>query len=228
MTNSWNEIWNLRASLYGFFAASLLEPIQGEHTVAFSKDFWREFPLEAANMQMKAGLEQLINCSSSLEGLSEEDAIENVMVEYTALFLGPGLPIAPPFESFYRTPEKLFFGRPSFEIKAALNANGLESIRKGRQPEDHIGLELMFLSTLSSKLPELGIREQVLSVKEQTSFIDHHLLSWIPELCQDAKLNGSVGFYGGLLELIWGVLLWDRELIEEFMASNQQEDVVPI
>lgn len=228
MTNSWNEIWNLRTSLYGFLANSLLEPIQGEHIVAFSENFWNDFPLEAANAQMKAGLEQLIKCSSNLEGLSNEEAVENVMVEYTALFLGPGVPKSPPCESFYRTPERIFFGSTSFEIKAALYAHGLESKRNYRQPEDHIGLELMFLSILSNKLPGLGISQQVPAIKEQASFIDHHLLSWIPELCQDAKLNGSVGFYGGLIELIWGVLLWDRELIEEFMAGKEQEDVVPI
>src|SRR4051794_15912135 len=106
--NSWNEIWNLRTSLYGFLANSMLEPIQGEHSVAFSENFWRDFPLEAANVQMKAGLEQLIKCSSYLEGLSDEEAVENVMVEYTALFLGPGVPKAPPCEALYRTPERIF------------------------------------------------------------------------------------------------------------------------
>ncbi len=227
MTNSWNEIWNLRTSLYGFLANSLLEPIQGEHIVAFSESFWRDFPLEAANVQMKAGLEQLIKCSSYLEGLSDEEAVENVMVEYTVLFIGPGVPKAPPCESLYRSPERIFFGSTSFEMKAALNAHGLESKRKYRQPEDHIGLELMFLSILSNKLLGLEISQQVATIKEQAAFIDHHLLSWIPELCQDAKLNGSVGFYGGFIELIWGILLWDRELIEEFVATNEQEAAVP-
>ena len=81
------------------------------------------------------------------------------MVEYTTLFLGPGVPKAPPCESFYRTSERIFFGSTSFEMKAALNAHGLESKRKYRQPEDHIGLELMFLSVLSNKLLGLGIRQ---------------------------------------------------------------------
>jgi TorA maturation chaperone TorD len=225
MNDSWDEIWNLRASLYGFFGDSLLEPMQGQHTVTFSKEFWRDFPLEAANAQMKAGLEQLINCSTFLDGFSDEEATENIMVEYTSLFLGPGLPKAPPCESFYRTPERLFFGGTAYEMKAALNASGLESIRKDNQPEDHIGLELMFLSALSNKLPSFEKSQQVSAMKEQASFIDHHLLSWIPELCQDAKLNGSVGFYGGLLELIWGILLWDRELIDEFVVGSDQEAV---
>ncbi len=227
MANSWNEVWNLRASLYGFLASSLLEPIQGQHTIVFSQKFWRDFPLEAANSQMQAGLEQLVNCSSYLEGFSDQEAIENVMVEYTSLFLGPGLPKAPPCESFYRTSERIFFGSTAFEIKATLYANGLEKMKKNKKPEDHIGLELMFLSTLSNKLPGIELSEQVWTLKEQASFIDHHLLSWIHELCRDAKLHGSIGFYGGIIELIWGILQWDRELIEEFVATNEQEVVVP-
>lgn len=225
MTDSWNEVWSLRASLYGFFGDSLLEPMQGRHTVTFSKQFWRDFPLEAANSQMQAGLEQLINCSSYLEGFSAEEATEKVMVEYTSLFLGPGLPKAPPCESFYRTPERLFFGGTAFEMKAALSAEGLESIQKYNQPEDHIGLELMFLSALSNQLPDLERSRQNAALKEQAAFIDQHLLSWIPDLCRDAKLHGGVCFYGGLLELIWGILLWDRDLIEEFAAGSNHEVV---
>ncbi|MFZ7942820.1 TorD/DmsD family molecular chaperone [Neobacillus sp. 19] len=227
MTNSWNEVWQLRASLYGFLANSLLEPIQGQHTVAFTQKFWRDFPLEAANDQMKAGLAQLINCSSDLEELSEEQAIENVMVEYTSLFLGPGHPKAPPCESFYRTSERLFFGRTAFEIKEVLSINGLESRWKNKQPEDHIGIELMFMSALCSQLIDLEYDKQVSVVKNQASFIAEHLLSWIHELCNDTKLHGSTGFYGGLIELIWGFLLWDRELMEEFIAKYEQA-AVPI
>jgi TorA maturation chaperone TorD len=227
MTNSWNEIWNLRASLYGFLADSLLEPIRDQHPIVFTQGFWRDFPLEAANSQMQAGIEQLINCASYLEGLPDEEAIENVMVEYTDLFIGPGLPKAPPCESFYRTNERIFFGSTAFEIKAALHANGLEKMRENKKPEDHIGLELMFLSVLSKKLPGLELSEQVLTLKEQASFIEQHLLSWIDELCRDAKLHQSIGFYGGMIELIWGILQWDRELIEEFVASNEQGVLVP-
>ncbi|GHH99900.1 TorD/DmsD family molecular chaperone [Neobacillus kokaensis] len=221
MTNSWSEIWNLRASLYGFLANSLLDPIQGDNTV-FTQKFWRNFPLDAANDQIKSGLEQLILCSASLEELSEEKAIENVMVEYTSLFLGPGHPKAPPCESFYRNGERLFFGRTAFAMKETLYQNGLESKRKNKQPEDHIGIELMLLSVLSSQLIGLEESKQVSLVKEQLFLIDEHLLSWINEFCEQVKLHGSTGFYGGLIELAWGILLWDRELLEEFMASNEQ------
>ena len=222
MNGSWDEIWSLRTSLYSFLANSLLEPIQGSNTVVFTKNFWNNFPIESANSQIKSGLEQLVNCSSKLEVLSGEEAKEQVMVEYTSLFLGPGLPNAPLWESFYRTSEKVFFGRTTFEMKEMLYAHGLESKRKNQQPEDHIGLELMLMSVLSNPLADFELEQQVSHIKEQIAFMDEHLLSWIHELCRDAKEHGTVGFYGGFIELIWGVLLWDRELLEEFVESSEK------
>jgi len=220
MKESWNEIWSLRTSLYGFLANSLLEPI--EESEVLKRTFWEQFPVECANGQMESGLEQLLNCTSKLEILSDVEAKEQVMVEYTELFIGPGLPSAPPWASLYRTNEKIHFGWTTYEMRQLLEKNGLESKRKDQQPEDHIGLQLMLLSVLTKELTTLEVDEQVVQVKEQISFIKEHLLSWIPELTRDAKENGTIGFYGGLIELIWGILLWDRELMQEFIDSSEK------
>lgn len=227
MKESWDEIWGLRASIYSFLGYSLLDPIDGPNTVAFTKKFWNDFPIECANSQMKSGLDQLSNCSSKLEVLSAEEAKEQVLVEFANLFIGPG-PKAPPWESLYRTSQRTYFGRTTFEIKEMLYSNGLESKRKNQQPEDHLGLELMLLSVLTDHLMKLEPDEQVSRIEEQISFIDEHLLSWIHELCNDAKENGTIGFYSGLIELIWGVLLWDRELLAEFVDSNERTKVPSI
>ena len=113
-------------------------------------------------------------------------------------------------------------------MKQLLHTNGLESKRKNQQPEDHIGLQLMLLSVLSQQLIALEQDQQLSRVKEQISFIDEHLLSWIHELCRDAKENGTIGFYSGLIELIWGILQWDRELMQEFIESSEKTAVSSI
>jgi len=222
MTNTWADIWELRASLYSVFANILLEPIQLENKAILTKEFWRDFPLEDANPQIKSGLEQLIASGDKLKELRTEKSIETVMVEYTELFIGPGVQKAPPWESFYRTNKRLFFGQPTYEMKEILYKYGLESKKKGRQPEDHIGIELLFISVLTEQLHKVELEEQISIIKEQITFIDNHLLTWIPELCNDAKEHGSVGFYGGLIELVWGTLLWDKELLAEFVTSHKE------
>lgn len=225
MTNTWADVWELRTSLYSFFAKSLLEPMTEDDKEVLTETFWSEFPLESANAQMTAGLEQLNHCSSKLAKLSQEKALEEVMVEYTSLFIGPGVPAAPPYESFYHSDRRLIFGQPTVEMKEVLSKHGLESKKKDKQPEDHIGLELMILSVMTEQLKELKVDQQVSNIKEQISFIDKHLLSWISELCQDAKANRTIGFYGAFIELIWGVLLLDKELLTEFVEENERLSV---
>lgn len=220
MTHSPQEIWELRGELYSFLGNCLLEPIQGQKAVALSREFWHNFPCDPANEQMESGLEQLINCTTKLEELNTEEAVQKVMVEYTALFLGPGQPKAPPWESVYRTPEQILFGRPTYEVREAIRLHGLEARGKNRQPEDHIGLELIFLSAVSRKLSDSPLDSHTSTIQEQIRFIDEHLLSWISELSKDANTHGSVGYYGGLIELAWGILLWDRELLLEFLESE--------
>nr|WP_255585278.1 molecular chaperone TorD family protein [Virgibacillus sp. NKC19-3] len=105
-------------------------------------------------------------------------------------------------------------------MKQLLNKYGLESKRKDKQPEDHLGLELLFLAKRSEQLHTLEPEKQNSVSEEQISFINKHMLSWIPELCSDANKHGNIGFYAGIIELIWGTLLWDTELLQEFVDSH--------
>ena len=221
MTHTWTDVWSFRATLYSSLASYLLEPIQKENKEILSRKFWEDFPIEAANPKLQAGLDQLIACTSKLDELSTDEAVEKVMVEYTELFLGPGVPKAPPIESFYRSGKKYYFGPETTAMKYNLNRHGLESKNKDKEPEDHLGLELLFVSMLTEKLLSLEEKEHMTIIREQIPFMGKHLIGWIPELCEDAKKYGSVGFYGGLIEVIWGILLWDKELLEEYIYSQE-------
>lgn len=220
MTKTWDEVWSFRAQIYSFFANHLLEPVQEENKEIVTEQFWRQFPLEAYNGQLMSGFEQLIHCTSRLDEQDILRSIEDVNVEYTELFIGPGAPKAPPWESFYNTRKKLFFGTTAYVMKDLLNKQGLESKNSGRQPEDHLGLELLYLTVLTEQMHNQDVNYQVNIIKEQLSFMDEHILSWIPKLYDDARNSGSVGFYSGFIEIIWGTLLWDKELMEEFLAEH--------
>lgn len=226
MTQSWQEVWQIREKIYAFLGNCLLEPIQSGNNPALSQETWRNFPVEAANEHMKAGLEKLLKCIASLESLPAENAIEEVLAEYTGLFIGPGIPKAPLWESLYRTEERLLFGWTALEVREALNLQGWEIVDKDRQPEDHLGYELMFLAASSQKLQDTSLIDQHSQlIRNQVDFINRHLLSWIPELCRDAENHGRVGFCGGLIELIWGILLWDKELLEEYSGEENLDSV---
>lgn len=220
MSKTWADVWRFRGELYSFLANCLLEPIQKDNKQILTSNFWHHFPMEAANPQLNSGLEQLVDCTSTLEVLNIDEAIEKVLVEYTELFIGSATPKAPPIQSYYFSNKKQLFGEATYEMKSVLNEHGLESKTKDRQPEDHLGLELLFISVLTEKLNDLNEEDHMANIREQIQFIGKHLLTWVPRLCSDAKNHGSVGFYGGLIELVWGTLLWDKKLLEEYVNSD--------
>lgn len=218
VTKTWTEVWYFREALYGSLAKWFLEVIRDEEKELLTPQFWHEFPIEPANSHIKSGLENLSDVTSEMEEINSDAAMEMVMAEYTKLFLGPGVPKAPIVESYYLT-NHLFFGPSTLEMKQLLNKHGLESKLKDRHPEDHIGLQFLFLSMQSEKLTDLDEIECIEILNEQKEFIDHHLLSWIPALFEKASEHGDIGFYSGVIELVWGILLWDKELIQEFIDS---------
>lgn len=219
MIHSWDEVWHIRESLYSFLGDIILTPIGEEDKSVLTEDFWNKFPLQVANKNMETGLYRLKNCIAELRELEEEKAIEQVAVEYTALFIGPGVPKAPPIESFYRSGKTKLFGDTTVLMRRLLEQYGLESITKYKEPEDHLGLELLFISFLTAKLKEQDDQEQLANIQEQERFINR-LLQWVPEFTQDVIEFGSVGFYSGLMGIILGVLEWDQGVLKEFIAQG--------
>jgi len=227
MTSSWEDVCALRTKLYCFLGDCLLESVPDEGTEFLQRAFWEQFPLEAANDKMKSGLDRLVNCTDYLKKLPTSQASQEIQLEFTRLFIGPGQPIAPPWESIYRTPEKLLFGWPALQVREAYRLEGFEIKCKYQMPEDHMGLELMFLASASDALAKTISNDNQstipLMIERHVDFISNHPLTWIEDFMNDVSASDSIGFYSGLIELIWGVLLWDLELLQEMLLDFQPE-----
>jgi TorA maturation chaperone TorD len=218
MDANWSDIWQTRADVYSFFAASLLKIISKDQAMGLSSQFWEEFPIEPINSHISQGLADLITCTKQLAQLPQGKAIERVGVEYTKLFIGPGAPAAPPWETLYQEGATVLFGQPTFDVKALLAKHGLKAATGSHQLEDHLGIELYYIVAISD-----GYTLQaptVEQIQEQLDFITQHPLHFIPELHAKAKAAGTVGYYPPLLELIWGFLLWDIELLTEYQKTG--------
>jgi TorA maturation chaperone TorD len=220
MVASWQEVASFRAGIYRFLGNCLLEPIRADRYVLFDPDFWRGFPLEPANDVMDAALDKLAGVAAGLSAWPRDEALALVQTEYTALFLGAGEPLAPPWESLYRTAEKLLFGPPAYQVRTYMERFGVAAVEKYRQPEDHIGLELMLLAAAGEAAARRGEADWRESARLQAEFIAAHPLGWIGDLERDAATHATAGFYAALLGLARGVLLWDKELLDEYLATS--------
>ncbi len=78
----------------------------------------------------------------------------------------------------------------------------------------------MLLAAASEAAASLGDREWTSLARRQEMFIADHLLAWIEELERDAAANAKIGFYAALIGLVRGVLLWDRQLLIEYVTEG--------
>ena len=190
------ELLRLRPLLYSFLGNSLLRPLPKEVSAeVLNPRFWDDFPLRPVNQQMHKALSSLISCTQQLQEVPLEDAQSAVSVEYTRLFIGPGAPLAPPWESLYRDGAVTLCGQPTLEMRKLFSQKGLRVDNPNRQFEDHLGLELLFLASRAENLlAESTINEQTAElqesyrthalieqqeVAEQLGFIRNHPLWWI-------------------------------------------------
>lgn len=130
--------------------------------------------------------------------------IENLNVEYTRLFEGPGFVAAPLFASFYLDGERLM-GPEAIAVRREYVKWGIASVQMGKIPDDHVALELAFMAYLCDEATAAladgddGRCEKLLEAKEK--FLREHLLNWAPTFCNKVIAATSDPFFAGLAKL---------------------------
>jgi TorA maturation chaperone TorD len=179
------------------------------------QEIFAEAPFAAEKEETKAGLKLLQNWAE--QGLSNE-VFKSLQADYTRLFIGLDVVIAAPWESVYFNEERLTFQEQTLEVRNWYRRFGLEAERIYREPDDHIGLELLFLSHLAT----LGI--QALNEQDnarfdelwgaQREFYQQHLGAWALKWCDLVEGNARTDFYKGLATLTRGALSELSELLD--------------
>jgi TorA maturation chaperone TorD len=177
-------------------------------------DFWSQGILK--NLPVSSPNPRFIKAASQLHQ-SVDDQTSNVKMmkeDYLALFTGTGNPLAPPYESVYRSKNRLMFDTQTSEVREFYKSYGWESKFKGKIPDDHLGIELLFLTRMIEKYLEFDddICEMEMK-KEIRRFIDQHILKCVP-LWNDhiQEYSKTMGYKGigtliyACIEDIYGIL----------------------
>ncbi len=179
------------------------------------QDIFSEAPFAAEQEQTKTGLKLFQNWAA--QGLSDE-SFKSLQADYTRLFIGLGDGFAAPWESVYFSEERLVFQQQTLEVRNWYRRFGLEAEKINNEPDDHFGLELLFLSHLAA----LGI--QALNDQDQArfeecwvaqqEFTQQHLGRWALPWCNLVETNARTEFYKGLVTLTRGALSELSELLD--------------
>jgi TorA maturation chaperone TorD len=135
----------------------------------------------------------------SADAEKEQDRLDrlhrDLRLDHLALFSGPN-PQAPPWESVWRERDRLLFGRRTRLVCDCYGEWGLRIEQAGREPEDHLGLELAFLLFLLRAMDRGAASGLGRTPREAlAAFIDDHVLDWAGSCLRKASEEASSTFY---------------------------------
>lgn len=188
------------------------------------EDVFADVPFGAEQQETKIGLELLRAWTEENRKGLTDGSFDDLRVDYTRLFVGVGKVLAPPWESVYFGDDRLLFQEQTLQVRAWYRRLGLEPEKLYQEPDDHIGLELLFLAHLA----RLGL--QALEENDQARFEEcllaqggfaaEHPLKWVSAWAGSVQANAKTGFYCGLAHLTHGTLLALAEGLEIKMPKE--------
>jgi TorA maturation chaperone TorD len=151
-------------------------------------DSWRALLSEAVPdilSDLKDALEKI--------DMASDSELEDLLWEYTRLFIGPYKLPCPPWESVYTSPKRLMMQEAYDEVRDYYNKAGLTVNNQGIMA-DHIGAELNFLAVVLQKAHSDTKKEQY--YRDLTrGFLDEHVIKWIPQFARDMEDAADLLFY---------------------------------
>lgn len=160
----------------------------------------------------------------------DETCFDVVYSDYMNLFIGPGKPSAPPWETAYLIEgECLVFQKETLEVRKWFRSFDLQIDKLYNEPDDHIAYELEFIATLSQKAAEAlaqgNAAEAERLCQAQSEFLQQHLLTWAFDWCSLVIKNATTDFYRGIAFLVQGFLI---EITANLSIAVMQEEDSPL
>ncbi|NQT46257.1 MAG: molecular chaperone TorD family protein [Candidatus Omnitrophica bacterium] len=174
-------MWDLLSGIYRSEPTLML--IERLRAPAFSKAF-KELGFEIAEY---------------LKGRSSTEIADELAVEYTRLFVGPGKHIYP-YESAYTNDKSgIAFSAASSQFKDLIKSYGLGYRTDFCGAFDHIGVELEFMGkAVSEEAAAWSQAEHTTALKYlklQKEFLKKHLLKWVPKFLEAVINRARRSFY---------------------------------
>lgn len=158
---------------------------------------------------------------------SEDKLIEDLAVEYTRLFLGPGKHISP-HESVHHERDDgdwgRLWGKSTVEVKKFIEASGLEYKSEYSGLPDHISVELEFMQKVTEREAQAWEGKDkdgaIYCLKIEKKFMDDHLKKWIPIFCDKIIAETESSFYKGMAKLTKKFIEFESEEIKSKLPNQ--------
>jgi putative dimethyl sulfoxide reductase chaperone len=209
--NEWLDILSAEKIVFGLLGKILFEFPEKEWINLLAKDgIFEEIPFAEEQPNVISGLKLFAGWNDrNKNGVSIEE-FEKIKDDYTRLFIGPGEVQAPPWESLYFQKERIIFQEQTLKVREWYRRYGLESVKLYNEPDDHIGLELAFISHLAGLSISALEDNKNSTFKElidaKKVFLSDHILKWANGWIELVTENSRSDFYQGTALVIKGAL----------------------
>ena len=169
-------------------------------------DFWtndtlKKLPVSSSNPRfLKAAAFLRDSCTD------KDVCRKNLADDFFRLFAESGLPMALPCSSTYLKNDN-YAGKALDEVSEFYKSYGWESKLNGKVPDDHLGIELLFLTRLVDRYLMMDDDPCCCEMqKEIHRFIEQHIMTWIPAWNEDIQEHAHTLSYKGIGILIYACM----------------------
>jgi TorA maturation chaperone TorD len=220
------EISTLRAAqILSEFSSRLLyySPTQGQLAqLAAQRVLLLEEPFSTVAPQAVKRLYDLLATAQSEQ--DQAALLKTLCQDYSYLFYMVGLSHTSPYESVYRTDDRTLFGPTTLEVRACYRAYNLALTNKQAEPEDHIGLEFLFVALLLDRAAQASDagdeRGAEAALNDLRRFLGEHLLVFAFVYLANLKTRAQTAFYQTIAEIAAATL---TSLADEFGVQAQEQ-----
>jgi len=125
--------------------------------------------------------------------LASDQMLNELLWDYTRLFIGPYRLPCPPWESVYTSQKKLMMQDAADDARGTYAELGLIIDDPNVMP-DHIGAELNFLSLAYERAGQ-GDGKRPDWIRVGDGFLHEHLLNWAPQFTSDMEAAAEAFLY---------------------------------
>ncbi len=134
----------------------------------------------------------------------EEDLLEDLAVEYTRLFLGPGRHVRPYAATYLDGAGASLCGPTTVWVRGFMARAGFAFAPGHRDLPDHVSLEMEFMARMAAREAEAVEAGDASAARQsrriQSEFLTH-LGRWLPRFCGHAAEHAELSFYRELARL---------------------------
>jgi putative dimethyl sulfoxide reductase chaperone len=184
-----------------YFAGTMIMYEPSEECII---DFWKAGIIK--NLPVSSSNPVFIRAASQLrESCADLSSSTNAMSDdYDRLFARESAPLAPAYESMYKKSSTDNSISKVPDVTEFYNSYGWIPKFRPKIKDDHLGIELLFLTKMVEKYIILDDEACCGEMRNEINrFIEQHILSWIPEWYRKVQENSATISYKGISSLIY-------------------------